>query len=610
MENDLKLEFVELNEDENPVFDENGNYVMLDEIDINKNIGIVLPDEYIALELYKLNYNKYYYTAPKDIQKDVMFIDCYIGEFFLNYYGNRHYWTTIKNGKGTCIIIKKNYSDRINILDGIYLTVGGFKVKYIKSPNIVPIWLNKCSNVIKNKYEKLDDFNITEKFFEILSNVAGFPCVCNPLLKCDADISFITNETYVNVARKKLVEFLKYVSFEYPDSPTISLESPYPKDKTKREVNKVAYMGLKFINKCFLYDVLDDKDYWNLLNLISKNNGTSYELISYDDVVETQIDYLWYPYIPLGSIVLFAGDPGIGKSNIAFKIASIISTGGRFPFSDEKSISLSPSDVIIQNGEDVKGGTIKRRLELYGADLSKIWFINDNIESPFKVNDLDVLERNLYIRRPKLVVIDPITKYLPSKISMDRANEVRDTLSPLVDFAERYKCTFLIIAHKNKNTKTDDIYRVLGSIDFVGICRSMLMAQEIKGKRYLKQVKNSTAEFGKSIEYCIDNDGLEFIRQVDDKIDEEENIKPIAEAKQFILEQLKQGEVPANYIFELAKSEGISVPTLKRAKKELGVQSIQRSFDEGRKNCWVWVLSTGNGAIGSEAKEEEKNNNI
>lgn len=583
MEEDIKLEFVEL-DDQGCIVYENGLHKTTDNIDNIENAGIVLPNGYMALELSEHNYNKYYYTEPKEEQEGAKYKDLDIFNRIINNYEDIC-WTGIANGGRIIFKVPEN----ITLKSGTYTTVGGFKALFYVDCEL-PIGIRHSGSNNEVKYRELED-NFTEEFKKIIIKTPELPAYCYPLLKYNEDISFITNKAYVNAARKQLSGFLKYILFEYPDSFGVKIDYYDKYNKTKKIlVNGVAYKALRFINKVFLYEVLGEKDYGYLLKDSCSKNGTSFELVSFSEVVEEQIDYLWYPYIPLGSIVLLAGDPGIGKSYLALKIASIITNGSKFPFDQGKSVSLNKSDIILLNGEDGKGTTIKSRLSKLGADTSKVWFLNESSQQ-FKIDEIDTIERVLYEKRPKLVIIDPITQYLPAKVSMDRANEVRNILSPIADLAGRYKCTFLIIAHKNKNIKTDGLYRVLGSVDFVGICRSMLTASKVEGITYLKQEKNSISEFGKPIEYSISEDGLEFIKQADLNSSEVENDQPIEEAKHFLLEQLKNGEVAAQDIRGLAYSEGISKSTLDRAKKKLGIKSVQKITDNGEK-YWVWSYNT------------------
>ena len=138
----------------------------------------------------------------------------------------------------------------------------------------------------------------------------------------------------------------------------------------------------------------------------------------------------------------------------------------------------------------------------------------DESQSMFHLNDLSLFEETLKRLRPKLVIIDPIQRYIPTGKSMDKANDVRSALSPIRDLAEKYECTVLIIMHRNKgnsNGKIPSLYRALGSIDFVGTARGMLTAEQTNKGKVVYQTKNSLGVIGEPLMYEISDDGFKII---------------------------------------------------------------------------------------------------
>src|SRR5262249_20213247 len=66
-----------------------------------------------------------------------------------------------------------------------------------------------------------------------------------------------------------------------------------------------------------------------------------------------------------------------------------------------------------------------------------------------------------------LVVIDPVTSYMGSKIDSHHTVDVRSVLEPLQKFAERYHVAVLMISHPQKATATNLLNAVTGSAAFV-----------------------------------------------------------------------------------------------------------------------------------------------
>ncbi len=38
------------------------------------------------------------------------------------------------------------------------------------------------------------------------------------------------------------------------------------------------------------------------------------KILNMDEIPETEVEWLWYPYIPYGKITIVHGDPGDGKT--------------------------------------------------------------------------------------------------------------------------------------------------------------------------------------------------------------------------------------------------------------------------------------------------------
>ena len=104
------------------------------------------------------------------------------------------------------------------------------------------------------------------------------------------------------------------------------------------------------------------------------------QLKLYSNIPETEVDWLWYPYIPFGKLSVLNGDPGNGKSTLMMNIIAAASSGGFVP--DGRKMK-KPIHVIYQCSEDSAGDTIKPRLIAAGADCSNVAFL-------FKLTDFEL----------------------------------------------------------------------------------------------------------------------------------------------------------------------------------------------------------------------------
>ena len=152
---------------------------------------------------------------------------------------------------------------------------------------------------------------------------------------------------------------------------------------------------------------------------MQENPNTNVPMIRMSDVVLTEVEWLWYPYLPLGKITILQGNPGEGKTYFGMELAAACTN--RKPLSDAKI--LEPFNVIYQTAEDGLGDTVKPRLISVGADLDRVLVINDEA-SPLMLSD-ERIEKAVRENNVRLLIIDPIQAFLGAGMDMNRANEVR-----------------------------------------------------------------------------------------------------------------------------------------------------------------------------------------
>lgn len=95
----------------------------------------------------------------------------------------------------------------------------------------------------------------------------------------------------------------------------------------------------------------------------------------YANVRTEPVEWLWYPYIPLGKLTVLQGDPGEGKSTFALNVVARITTGQPMP---DGVPAKGKRVAIYQCAEDGIADTIKPRLQQAGADCERVAYIIDN----------------------------------------------------------------------------------------------------------------------------------------------------------------------------------------------------------------------------------------
>lgn len=311
------------------------------------------------------------------------------------------------------------------------------------------------------------------------------------------------------------------------------------------------------------------------------------KLISMSDVQAEEVGWLWYPYIPLGKVTIIQGDPGEGKTTFVLALISLLTRGEPLP---ECDIAAEPVNAIYQTAEDGLADTIKPRLEVYGADCSRVLVIDES-QKELTLSD-ERLEAAIRETGAKLIVLDPLQAYLGESVDMHRANEIRPIFKRLCSMAERTGCAVILIGHMNKMQGQKSSYRGLGSIDFRAAARSVLVVGRLKDGPHIRIVahdKSSLAPEGASIAFELDPEkGFQWKGYCDTTVEQLLSGNGTVMTKTMQMEaelrELLTDAVPAEDVMKCATELGISQRTLMIAKKNLGVIS------EKQGDRWYWRL--------------------
>ena len=143
------------------------------------------------------------------------------------------------------------------------------------------------------------------------------------------------------------------------------------------------------------------------------DNNVELELINMADVEATEVEWLWYPYIPYGKITILQGDPGEGKTTLVLNLAAMLSKGQELP---ESYSAAEPINIIYQTAEDGLSDTVKPRLVAANADYSRITVID---ESKVELSLTDErLEQAILRTQARLVILDPLQAYIGANVDM------------------------------------------------------------------------------------------------------------------------------------------------------------------------------------------------
>ncbi|MBC7945601.1 MAG: AAA family ATPase [Burkholderiales bacterium] len=338
------------------------------------------------------------------------------------------------------------------------------------------------------------------------------------------------------------------------------------------------------------------------------------------DVQAQPIRWLWQGRIARGKVSMIAGNPGLGKSQLTASMAAIVSTGGLWPVDRTR---CTQGNVIFLSAEDDAADTIRPRLEAVGADLNRVFVLDAVVESytadgaevrrAFNLkNDLAKLETLLIeVGDAALIVIDPVTAYLGDCDSHKNA-EIRALIAPLSELAARHGVAVVCVSHLNKAGGSDALMRVQGSLAFVAASRAaFLVAKDPAGdgtRRLFVPMKNNIGNDQTGLAFAIESAevpsaaghietsrikwGAESVTVTADEAmtsqgDPEER-SALKDAKQFLIELLKNGALSSKVIRADANGAAHSWRTIERARVALNIQVNRAGFGKG--GIWTWRL--------------------
>ena len=123
---------------------------------------------------------------------------------------------------------------------------------------------------------------------------------------------------------------------------------------------------LKTLNRTMSEKPLPDREVRQIARSVSRYPiKAPPQIIPFSEIPEERLEFLWYPYICLGTLGLLDGDPGDGKSQLCVWLCARLSRGDKLPNGDR----FQPANCFLFNFEDLPGAVIKKRLEANGADL-------------------------------------------------------------------------------------------------------------------------------------------------------------------------------------------------------------------------------------------------
>lgn len=326
--------------------------------------------------------------------------------------------------------------------------------------------------------------------------------------------------------------------------------------------------------------------------------------------------WLWYGRIPSGTITIFAGRGGEGKSTFALYLTALLNAGQL-----EGDLNGTTTTVLIISHEDDWGTVMVPRLKAAGANLDLVFKMS--VETKIDENTLEIvpafpmdgdkLREAILQTGAKLVLIDPI----PSTMGGDlhKVADVRRALDPLASIAQELDVAIIGVMHFNKGSGNASD-KLSGSHAFRDAVRSVLLFatdQDTEQRVVTIDKSNYSTARGDSFAFNLvsetvyTDDGeqsdvgrVEYLGDTDLDVESIINRQPGSDddhedrnaAQAFIvsyLEKQDDREGIAGEILKAARAAGFTDNETKNARKRSKnprIESRKASFGGG----WVWAL--------------------
>ena len=200
------------------------------------------------------------------------------------------------------------------------------------------------------------------------------------------------------------------------------------------------------------------------------------DIVYLADLHPQPVEWLWEHRLAAGTLAMFSGEPGSGKTWVALAIAAAL-TRGRDPFTGE---TLKPATVLYASAEHAASQVIQPRFAALHGDPARLVVLRRAVSVSSKSSPdsaLHDLEDALQKTRAHLVILDPWDGLLGPQADLDRASETRPLLDRLGRLAELHRCCILLIRHLAKPEVRRSVRRGRASME----CSAALRTEFLVG---------------------------------------------------------------------------------------------------------------------------------
>ncbi len=300
------------------------------------------------------------------------------------------------------------------------------------------------------------------------------------------------------------------------------------------------------------------------------------------DVANKPIDWLWQGRIAYGKVTLLQGNTGIGKTNLAVKLAADLSNGIYLPAivdgELQEPVYGEPVKTYYVTVENALDDSIGPLFDLFGGNRKHVYYQNEEL-GHFLLNDHDIAEcvRDIGAR---LIIVDPWQEFLDEK-TCEYDGSVRQMINRIQMVAARTG-TAILLAGNFVKSGSSDIARQRGSSELANTLRAILTLKDDpfgdKRVRVLEPTKASLLGATKeSIVIRMTDDYQMTFQRYEDYMGESGDVDQASPSAFLMSIMPREGGLDSREVMRLAKEQGYSSSTIYRARKKTGIRTIEQA---------------------------------
>jgi RecA/RadA recombinase len=221
----------------------------------------------------------------------------------------------------------------------------------------------------------------------------------------------------------------------------------------------------------------------------------TFDLQTFAETPEREIDWLWPGVVPRGMVSLIGGKQGLGKSFLICDLAARVSSGEQMP----DGTNHPPGKVLLLAREDDASCVLLPRLRAAHADLSRVcWSVFANTATGSSIDlaaHVHLLVEATATHAFDLIVVDTFAAFAPVGTDANAAQDVRLLLDALTRLARQTGAAVVVVAHLRKTGQGDGdpMDAIAGSAQMTaGVRVATLLDKGVgEGERWFRVVKSN-----------------------------------------------------------------------------------------------------------------------